>query len=827
MRLIALGVLVGVLALQNMPTLVLADTRLLTLLSACTVVLAIFLYLRTSRMQTRIQAQKQIQASRQTQVSTPMRWLAGILLVLTSAATGFGYAHWQAEVRLSVELPLAWEGRDVEVIGVIASLPTINERGARFEFDIEQVLTRGAIVPPHVSLNWYAEQVRLKEQTRDGNEKRPPPTLKPGERWQITVRLRRPHGTANPHGYDYEAYALERNVRATGYVRFNAENAKRADFVAGFGYRVDRLRLVIRERMNAALAGMPYGGTLVALAIGEQSAIPQDQWKTFWRTGVGHLISISGLHITMVASVAYWLVFRLWARVPMLTLRIPAQRAAVIAGALIALIYSLVAGFSVPTQRTLFMLTTVAIALWTGRTSSASGILAAALLAVLLLDPWAVLAPGFWLSFGAVAAIFFVTGHRIGKMSSLRGAVLTQVAVTLGLLPMTLALFQEVSIISPIANAFAIPLVSLVVVPLTLIGAVLPFDGVLWLAHEIMAWCYVALNWLASTPNAVWQSHEPPTWTIALALFGCVWFMLPRGAVPRALGLMFCLPMFVVTPPAPGPGEVWLTLLDVGQGLATVVRTATHVMVYDTGPRYNPDSDSGNRVIVPYLRGEGLRELDALVVTHDDEDHTGGAQSIIAARNPKWVLTSVDSERDIFEGAIEILRCDTRDSWNWDGVEFAVIHPEKDQYDEETRKTNNLGCTIKITAPGGTILMTADIERKSETEILARNPDGLKADVLVVPHHGSKTSSSDEFLDAVAPKIALLPVGYRNRFRHPNPDVMERYKVRSIKVLRTDELGAITLKFGVNAGEPPKVSAYRQLQKRYWTDVPSLTLALE
>jgi competence protein ComEC len=261
--------------------------------------------------------------------------------------------------------------------------------------------------------------------------------------------------------------------------------------------------------------------------------------------------------------------------------------------------------------------------------------------------------------------------------------------------------------------------------------------------------------------------------------------------------------------------------------LATVVRTATHTMVYDTGPRYNPDSDSGNRVIVPYLRGEGLRELDALVVTHDDEDHTGGTQSIIAARNPKWVLTSVDSDRDIFEGASEILRCDTRDSWDWDGVEFAVIHPEKDHYDEETRKTNNLGCTMKITAPGGTILMTADIERKSEAEILARDPDVLKADVMVVPHHGSKTSSSDEFLDAIAPKIALLPVGYRNRFRHPNPDVMERYKVRSVKVLRTDELGAITLKFGVNAGELPKVSTYRQLQKRYWTDVPSLTSAFD
>jgi competence protein ComEC len=800
-RLIALGILLGICLLQNMPTLPLANARLLVLGAAFTVLLASFLRLRTQHSRS--------------------RWVGGVLLMLTSAVVGFGYAHWRAESRLAVELPVAWEGCDVEVIGVIASLPSLNERGSRFEFDIEKVLTEDAIVPPHVSLNWYAEQLRKTD------EKRSPPTLKPGERWQLTVRLRRPHGTANPHGYDYEAYALEQNIRATGYVRFRAENVKRADFVAGFGYRVDRLRLVIRERMNTALADMPYGGTLVALAIGEQSAIPQEQWRTFWRTGVGHLISISGLHITMVASIAYWLAFRLWVRVPRLVLRIPAQRAAVIAGVFTALAYSLIAGFSVPTQRTLFMLTTVAIALWMGRTSSASRILAVALLVVLVRDPWAVLAPGFWLSFGAVAAIFFVTAHRTGKISSVRGAVLTQVAVTLGLLPMTLAMFQEVSIISPIANAFAIPLVSLVVVPLTLVGAVLPFDGVLWLAHEMMSWCYAALNWLASAPNAVWQSHAPPLWAVVLALFGCAWLMLPRGAVPRVLGLVFCLPMFVITPNAPQPGEVWLTLLDVGQGLATVIRTSTHTMVYDTGPRYNPDSDSGNRVIVPYLRGEGLRELDALVVTHDDEDHTGGAQSIIAARNPKWILTSVDNDRDVFEGANEILRCDTRDRWNWDGVEFAVIHPEKEHYNEDSRKTNNLGCAMKITAPGGTILMTADIERKSELEILARDAELLKADVLVIPHHGSKTSSSDEFLDAIAPKLALLPVGYRNRFRHPNPDVMTRYAERGIKVLRTDELGAITLKFGVRANVSPQATSYRQAHRRYWTDVPMQAAAFD
>jgi competence protein ComEC len=801
-RLISLGVLIGAFALQSLPALPLADVRFWTIGAAIAVALGATAHLRAQGL----------------------RRIGGVLLVIATAAAGFGYAQWRAESRLADSLAPEWEGRDIEVVGVVASLPTVNERGTRFEFDVERVVTEGAHVPAHISLNWYAEQARK------GFEEQPPPLLKPGERWQLTVRLRRPHGTANPHGYDFEAFALERNIRATGYVRFRGDNSKRADFVAGFGYRVDRLRLVIRDRMNAALRDMPYRGVLIALAIGEQGAIPADQWRSFWRTGVGHLISISGLHITMMASFAYWFAFRFWARVPALVLRIPAQRAAVIAGACMALVYSLVAGFSVPTQRTLFMLATVAVAMWVGRTSSASRILAIALVSVILLDPWAVLAPGFWLSFGAVAAIFFVTVHRTGKLSAVRGAFLTQLAVTLGLLPMTLALFQEVSIVSPIANAFAIPLVSLVVVPLTLLGAVLPFDAVLWFAHEIMAWCYAALNWLATLPNAVWQSHAPQAWTVALALLGCAWLLLPRGSVPRALGFVFMLPMFLVFPPSPKPGELWVTLLDVGQGLSTVVRTANHVMVYDTGPRYNPDSDSGNRIVVPYLRGEGLRQLDALVVTHDDEDHTGGAQSIIAARNPKWVLTSADSDRDIFAGAQDVLRCvahDVRNAWDWDGVRLEVLHPTVEDYAEDSRKTNNLGCTIKITAAGGTVLMTADIERKSEEEILARDPAALKADVLVVPHHGSKTSSSDAFLDAVAPKVALLPVGYRNRFRHPHPDVMARYAERKIRALRTDELGAITMKFGVEPKSLPEVTSYRQTHKRYWTDTPSQSAALE
>jgi competence protein ComEC len=423
--------------------------------------------------------------------------------------------------------------------------------------------------------------------------------------------------------------------------------------------------------------------------------------------------------------------------------------------------------------------------------------------------------------------IFYVTSLRTGEVGAVAGAVNTQVAVTLGLLPVTLVLFQEVSIVSPIANAFAIPVVSLIVVPVTLVGAILPFDLILQLAHLVMSWCYLALAFLSELPNAVWQSHAPQFWAAGLAMMGVVWLLLPRGFAMRWVGAVMMLPMFMVLPPSPKPGELWVSLLDVGQGLATVVRTANHALVYDAGPRWNPDADSGNRIVAPYLRGEGVRVLDTLVVTHADEDHSGGAKSIIDMRKPKSVITSMDQNDENLRGAAALARCQWGKTdgahWHWDGVDFDIIHPAAENYDIAGAKTNNLGCTLKISSLGGSILMTADIEKLSELQLLERfkaDPAVLKSDVLVVPHHGSRTSSTDAFIDAVSPSMALVPVGYRSRFRHPNTAVMERYMARKIPIYRTDWLGAITLKFGADAKGKPAVSTFREENRRYWIDLP-------
>lgn len=739
-------------------------------------------------------------------------------MVVAGGLFGAAWAGWIATERMSDSLPPVWEGRDIELVGAVAALPQKHDRGVRFLFRTESVTTPGAKVPRQLSLSWYHEFDR-KTDTRTFA-----PELKPGDRWRLTVRLKRPHGSANPHGFDYEAWALERDIRATGYVRFKGVNEKQAERSTAWMDRLHETRANIRDRFLATLGTSPYAGVLVALAIGDQDAIPQAQWKVFWRTGVGHLMSISGLHITMVGSLLYAVAFWLWARVPRLVMRMPAQRAAALIGLAGAAAYALLAGFSIPTQRTLFMLAVVAAALCTGRMTSPSRVLCWALLAVVLIDPWAGLSPGFWLSFGAIALIFYVTAGRTGQLGVLKGAVLTQVAVTLGMLPMLLALFQEVSVISPVANAIAIPVISLVVVPLTLLATVIPVDLLLDLAHGITAACMLFLQWLGAMPAALWESHEPAPWTVALALLGTAWLLAPRGWPARWLGAVWMLPMFLILPPAPKPGEAWITFLDVGHGLAAVVRTSHHALVYDTGPKWTDEADAGSRIVVPHLRGEGITALDRLIVSHDDEDHSGGAVSILDARAVGAMSSSLPADSPILLHAPKSERCRRGDNWSWDGVQFTMLHPEPADFDEQKVKDNDLSCVLRIFAGGKSLLLTGDIEKRAELKLVERTGESLKSDVLLVPHHGSKTSSWPALLDAVSPSMAVFTIGYRNRFRHPHPDVVARYAERRITMLRTDELGAITIKLqdGQVAWE-----AERLKRRRYWQDVPTAGAAEE
>jgi competence protein ComEC len=731
---------------------------------------------------------------------------AGALL-LGCAALGFAWAAALAHLRLADRLDSALEGRDVVVSGVVASLPQVFDRGVRFDFDVE---SPSAGVPRSVALAWYS--ARSPEDFPDAVP------VHAGERWRFTVRLRRPHGSVNPHGFDYEAWLLERGIRATGYVRAPGrrdagEPAERLDaLVMSMPYLIDRLREVAREKILRALPERPYAGVLIALAIGDQQAIDAGQWQLFARTGVSHLMSISGLHVTMVAGLFAALVSFCWRKSEALALALPAQKAAAAAGFLAAFAYCLISGFAVPAQRTLYMVGVVAGALWLGRATSASRVLAAALLLVLVLDPWAVLSPGFWLSFAAVAVIFHVSTGHTAKPHWLVQWGRVQWAVTVGLSPLMLLLFQQVSLVSPLANALAIPLVSFVVTPLALAGAVLPFDWPLVLGHAILEALMAALGWLAALPSAMWRQHAPVPWTVPPALLGIAWLLLPRGFPARWLGAVLALPLFTVSPPAPAAGELWITVLDVGQGLSVLARTQKHALLYDAGPAFNASADSGSRVVLPYLRGEGIARLDALVVSHDDRDHSGGAGSVLEGMPVAALWSSLPEGHALASAREAGGPCIAGRGWEWDGVAFEFIHPGARTAGPGAR-ANNRSCVLRIAAPGGRVLLTGDIERVAERELLLRAPGLLPAEALIVPHHGSATSSSPEFVRTVAPRYAVFAVGYRNRFGHPREDVLERYRDAGSALVRTDTAGAVEMRFAPGTSQ---IERQRERARRYW-----------
>ena len=736
------------------------------------------------------------------------------MLYVGCAVLGFGWAGGMAKLRLADQLPEAWETRDIEMTGVIASLPQRFERGERFEFVVESVHTDGASVPRRILLSWYRDRAdpAAREPDTDVEEAetsgRNLHAVHPGERWRLFVRLKRPHGNANPYGFDYEAWLLERDLRATGSLRAREPMQRLADFVPRPAYAVERLRELVRDRFLDTLPAAPYLGVLMALAVGDQRAIPNTQWTVFNRTGVTHLVSISGLHVTMVAALFALLINILWRRSERLMLRLPAQKAAIAAGWLAALSYALLAGFGVPAQRTLFMLSVVALALWSGRNFGVSRVLLLALLVVLLLDPWAVLSTGFWLSFGAVGVLLFVgaarVGDRTGWWARLARWGLTQWAVTIGSVPLLLLFFQQFSLVSPLANALAIPFISFIVTPLALIYALLPWPPLLQLDHWLLAQLMRLLEWLAQWP--MWQQAAPPLWAALLAVAGVFWLLLPRGFPARWLGLVLLLPALVSPPPRPAAGTAWIDVLDVGQGLAVVARTAAHTLLYDTGPQYGASADAGvdagARVVLPYLRAIGVGHIDTLVVSHRDQDHSGGATSIRAALPVTRVLTSITR--------LGGENCVAGQAWDWEGVRFSILHPLPADYQVTSKKTNNMSCVLRIETGNSSLLLTADIEAADEKALIARSPEQLASRVLVVPHHGGKGSSSPEFVAAVGARDAVFSVGYRNSFKHPRPEVLARYAAS--RHWRTDRDGAIQVVLDGNSAP----LAWRQARARYW-----------
>ncbi len=751
----------------------------------------------------------------------PGRWFT-LVRVTGFAMLGFLWAIAMGHVMSAGGLDPALEGRDVLVEGTIVSLPDPLGQRSRFQFQAERLWldeesfsstdpsTDRSVAysikspPGKLLLSWY----------RDA------PPLQVGERWRLRLRLKQPNGFMNPGGFDYEGWLFGQGVRAKGYVRKAQADDENRRLQAASGHLVDRLRQTLRDGIRSSLAGHPQTGLVTALAVGDRSAIEDAQWDMLIRTGTNHLLAISGLHVGLVSGMIFFLMRWLWSRSACASLYWPAPKAGAVAALLAATLYAALAGFAVPTQRALVMVAVVMLALILQRQTRPSSLLALALLAVLMIDPLAVLAPGFWLSFAAVAAILLGMSGRVGGTRGWRSWGRVQWVVTLGLLPLLILLFQRASLVAPLANLLAVPWVSLLTVPLTLLGSLL------WLLFPTLGgWLLAAaawslsilwwvLEWLGAWSLAQWTQSAPPVWAVASALLGVMWLILPRGFPARWLGWIWLLPLLVVRPSMPLPGEAEFTLLDVGQGLAAVVHTHNHVLVFDTGPRFPSGFNTGEAVIAPFLRQRGLTGLDLLIVSHGDNDHMGGALALAAELPPRQVLSSVPQRL----AALGAWSCLGGMRWEWDGVDFELLHPRAD-YTAGGRRGNNRSCVLRVTTAAGSVLIPGDIEQSAERYLLTDQPDKLAADVLVVPHHGSRTSSSEAFIDAVAPQFALFPVGYRNRYGHPKADIVERYRQRGIRLLDSASHGAIRFRLG-EPGGLRLLDTWRQSARRYWHRLP-------
>ena len=725
-------------------------------------------------------------------------------LVVLAFAAGFLWAAQRAEWRLGDELAMQLEGKDLTLTGRVADLPQQLDDGVRFAFVPDG---DSASIPRLVQLSWY--------RPRQGDSEAP--VVRAGERWRFVVRLKRPHGFVNPGGFDYEAWLLERGVRATGYVRDEARRLD--DQPQAFLHHVHRLRGEIRSRFQFVLGNAPYAGVLVALVIGDQRAIPPEQWDSFRRTGISHLVAISGMHISLVGVLAGWLISLVWRRVPALVLRVPVHKAAALAALGAGTAYALLAGMGIPVQRALIMLAVVAMAMLAGRSPPPSRVLLLALVGVLVVDPWAVLAAGFWLSFAAVGMILFVLGGRHGwnaRRGDWRAAVRTQFAITLATTPLLIALFQSFSIVSPLANALAIPVVSLAVTPLALLAAVLPLEFLLLLAHWLMEVLMHAVDWLAKLEFALWRQAAPPAWLVFAACVAVLAALLPRGMPAKTAAVVVLFGLMTWKPARPDFGAFRATVLDVGQGLAVHLQTRSHDLLFDAGPPYGDLADAGDRVVMPYLAAGGVEVLHRLVLSHDDADHVGGAGSVLAGLKVASVLAGEDDRGSLWrtatEGRAALTSCAAGQRWTWDGVGFEVLHPA--QGGRRARRNNDQSCVLRVAAEGGSLLLVGDLETAGEAALLARyGPEALESSVLVVGHHGSRSSSSSAFVDAVLPEAAVHSAGYRNRFGHPDSAVWSRWAQAGARNWRTDSQGAIGILVGKDGVD---VAAERQQEPRYW-----------
>ncbi|MFT5446241.1 MAG: competence protein ComEC [Gammaproteobacteria bacterium] len=749
---------------------------------------------------------------------------------------GIAWCALHGQMALERRLPAQGQQADVVVDGRIVALAGADEKQMRFSIAPEQI-TSPPITGDRLK-NWHWSRCRISVSWyRPDGHTRP----QAGERWRVALRLRQPRGLRNAGGFDSEHRAMRERRCATAYVRGDSVPMQ----LDRSHWSLNRWRELIAQRIRTHLRNSEVSGVIVALAVGIRHDISAQHRQILQHTGTAHLMAISGLHIGLVAGFGLLLGGLCIRAVPRALYIVPASHWGAAAAFAFAAVYAALAGFSIPTQRAMLMLCVFLIAALSGRKLPHSHALAMALFIVLLIDPMAVNDAGTWLSFAAVAGLMWaITPNvpaphatlgsaetRLGDWPrraalQIRLAVRVQCAASLVMLPLALACFAYQSLLSPIANLFAVPVTGLLVVPLTLLAVVIDpllpelAGAALRAAALLMQWVFVLLaalkdlGWLYTPPRA------PSALVLLGALIGVTVLLSPVGLRLRLIGLFWLAPLIV--PPTSAPPERGLDLhvLDVGQGLSVVLRTRQHTLLFDAGPSWSRGNDAGASVVVPMLRRQGISRLDRILISHRHLDHAGGLVGVLRA------LPGTDVLGDHGFDAFVDKPCRAGLRWTWDGYEFQILHPpaasalSSGSISTTVRArsarlaVNDRSCVLRVTGPGGSVLLPGDIEKRGEFALIQTASSALRSDVLLVPHHGSRTSSTLAFLQSVRPDLAINSSGHRNRFSLPAADVVARYRASGIELVDTACVGGITLR--LRAGQRPILSHWRQSQLRFW-----------
>lgn len=802
-----------------------------------------------------------------------------LLIIISGLTCGFSWslahAHWLMEQRLSDQ----YEGIDLIIEGQISSLPvnkTIRGQGKyqtrsiRFEFtptNVRRSIPKNAHLITSIDLNHFPKKLRL-------SWYRPTAVIYAGEYWRFKVRLKRPYGMMNPGGYDYEKALYQKRIQAKGSIKKSDLNQKLN--IVPFDSRLSTLLLSVRQGLLTKLNMLDIGeqsdfirSVTQSLILGYRGGLDASQWRVFQRTGTIHLMAISGLHIGLVAALVYGLISFCWRMIGVGCLTVPAPQIAAIAALLAAASYAALAGFTIPTQRALVMLLVGMIHIIFKRTPlPVSKTIAIALILVLLFDPLATLSQGFWLSFVAVSVIIYLmqatNSKKINTIKSdnntasllavdsadnfQSGVLITikkilnafvnscltfgrlQWALTIALFPLVLYFYQSSSLVSPIANLIAIPVISLAVVPLMFLATLLLFvntviaNSVFSITNFIYSLLWEFLEILSKWDYATFELSIDSLWVLVLSYMGIALWLSVKGTPMRWLAIVFVLPMLIHSKDVLDDGEAIVTVLDVGQGLSSIVQTKNHTVVFDAGAKYSENFDIGRAVVIPFFQHIGRNKIDTVIISHGDNDHLGGFTSIATNIPIQNVLTSIpdsaviqkESKSDSGKINYKVSSCQRGQKWMFDNVEFSILSPvEINSVAENGHDKNNQSCVLKISTNFGSALITGDIEREMESHLYHSYPESLQSEVLVVPHHGSNTSSLKGFIKTVDPDYAVFTVGYKNRYNLPNTKVVKRYQQTSKATLyKTNETGALSFHFKLNSSLNP--TAYRLQTLKYW-----------